>query len=88
MFFEKFFSKTNCDLIILRPLYVYGEYNYAQRESFIFEHLENNRLIIIPNKGELRLQFIYSTDLANIIVKLLKVILKKYVYSMLEIKKE
>ena len=71
-FFEKFFSKTNCDLIILRPLYVYGEYNYAQRESFIFEHLENNRLIIIPNKGELRLQFIYSTDLANIIVKLIE----------------
>ena len=71
-FFEKFFSKTNCDLIILRPLYVYGEYNYAQRESFIFEHLENNRPIIIPNKGESRLQFIYSTDLANIIVRLIE----------------
>ena len=71
-FYEKVFSKTNCDLIILRPPYVYGEYNYAQRESFIFEHLENNRPIIIPNKGESRLQFIYSTDLANIIVRLIE----------------
>ena len=71
-FYEKVFSKTNCDLIILRPTYVYGEYNYAQRESFIFEHLENNRPIIIPNKGESRLQFIYSTDLANIIVRLIE----------------
>lgn len=58
------------DLFILRPPYIYGEYNYAQRESFIFEHIINNRPILIPNFGETKLQFIYCHDLANICVDL------------------
>lgn len=62
---------TNTKLIILRPPYVYGENNYAQRESFIFDHICNNKPIIIPNKGDTKLQFIYTTDLANIILKLI-----------------
>lgn len=67
---EKFMN-TKTDLIILRPPYVYGENNYAQRESFIFEHICNNKPIIIPNNGNTKLQFIYTTDLANIILNLL-----------------
>lgn len=67
------FQNTQTDLIILRPPYVYGENNYAQRESLIFEHICNNKPIIIPNKGSAYLQFIYTTDLANIILNLLNV---------------
>lgn len=70
-------QNTQTDLIILRPPYVYGENNYAQRESFIFEHLCNNKPIIIPNDGSTYLQFIYTTDLANIILRLLNTSLNK-----------
>ena len=62
----------NTNLTILRPPYVYGEDNYAQRESFIFDHLVNDKTIILPQNGERKLQFIYSKDLAEIINKLLK----------------
>ncbi|MBU5425565.1 NAD-dependent epimerase/dehydratase family protein [Tissierella pigra] len=65
------FRDSSIDLIILRPPYVYGENNYAQRESFIFDHICKDRPIIIPNPNTY-LQFIYTTDLANIIIELLK----------------
>lgn len=65
------FKDSSIDLIILRPPYVYGENNYAQRESFIFDHICKDRPIIIPNPNTY-LQFIYTTDLANIIIELLK----------------
>ncbi|MEG0775322.1 NAD-dependent epimerase/dehydratase family protein [Clostridium sp.] len=72
---EKFliqrFQGSQTSLIILRPPYVYGENNYAQRESFIFDHICNHKPIIIPNNGTTYLQFIYTTDLANIILNLL-----------------
>ena len=59
-------------LTLLRPPYVYGPDNYAQRESFIFNHILNNKPIILPNNGETQLQFIYAPDLAEIVVKLLQ----------------
>lgn len=65
------FQDSNTDLVILRPPYVYGENNYAQRESFIFDHICNNKPIIIPNNGSTYLQFIYTRDLANIILNLI-----------------
>ena len=71
------FQSSQSQLIILRPPYVYGENNYAQRESMIFEHICNNKPIIIPNNGNTNLQFIYTTDLANIIFNLLNTNLDK-----------
>lgn len=69
----KQFKRTLTEVVILRPPYVYGEDNYAQRESFIFDHIVNKKPIFIPNQGETRLQFIYTTDLANIIVELISI---------------
>ncbi|NLK96111.1 MAG: NAD-dependent epimerase/dehydratase family protein [Clostridiales bacterium] len=66
-----FSKKKNIDVIILRPPYVYGENNYVQRESFIFDHLLNNKPILIPNTNS-KIQFIYAKDLANIIVKIIR----------------
>lgn len=66
-YLQNTFGNTNTNLYILRPPYVYGENNYAQRESFIFEHLLTNSPIIVPNDGSTKLQFIYTTDLANIV---------------------
>lgn len=70
------FTESNANLIILRPPYVYGENNYAQRESFIFDHLLSNRPIILP-KSNTKLQFIYTADLANIIITLITMKLPK-----------
>ena len=75
-YYTKVLSKTSAKFIILRPPYVYGEDNYAQRESFIFEHLYNDKPIIIPLSNP-KLQFIYSKDLGNIILHLLKASLPK-----------
>ena len=75
-YYTDFFSKTDTELVILRPPYVYGEDNYAQRESFIFEHLYNDKPIILPLSNP-QLQFIYTADLANIILRLLKAKLPK-----------
>ncbi len=64
--YTNFFKNTNVRLIILRPPYVYGEENYAQRESFIFNNIINNIPVIIPITN-FKLQFIYSKDLAKIV---------------------
>lgn len=71
-FYIEKLKSSNKSLIILRPPYAYGEDNYVQRESFIFDHICNEKPVIIPNDGGTYLQFIYTTDLAEIIVKLLK----------------
>ncbi|GHU82541.1 epimerase [Clostridia bacterium] len=59
------FVNTDISLTILRPPFVYGENNYAQRESFIFDRLYNDLPVVIPNEGKTRLQFIYAGDLAK-----------------------
>lgn len=66
--FTKFSGKAASKLVIIRPPYVYGEDNYVQRESFIFEHLINNKPIFIPGAGDTKIQFIYVTDLARIVL--------------------
>lgn len=58
-------------LTILRPPYVYGEHNYVQRESFVFEHVLTGRPILLPLKNQ-KLQFIYVKDLAVIVRKMLE----------------
>lgn len=70
-FYTNYFENTQTKLIILRPPYVYGENNYARRESFVFNHIVNNQPILVPTP-EFKLQFIYTSDLASIIIKLLE----------------
>lgn len=63
--YTDFYGKSGGALTILRPPYVYGESNYVQRESFIFEHIDAAKPILLPDKN-VKLQFIYSGDLAKI----------------------
>lgn len=71
---EKYYTEAlknkDTELIMLRPPYVYGENNYAQRESFIFDHIVKNQPILIPISNP-KLQFIYTSDLAEIIIELI-----------------
>lgn len=69
--YREWANKNGISTVVLRPPYVYGEDNYAQRESFIFDHIENNYPILIPDKN-FKLQFIYSGDLALLINHLLE----------------
>ena len=70
-YYEEFLRSKSTNLVILRPPYIYGEYNYAQRESLIFRQLIEEKPVVIP-KSNPRLQFIYTEDLAVIIECLLK----------------
>ncbi len=69
--YRKHFADTSTQLLILRPPYVYGEYNYVQRESFVFDHLQKGLPVLVP-ASNCKLQFIYVKDLAEIICRLLE----------------
>lgn len=70
-YYSEFLWDKSTDLVMLRPPYIYGEYNYAQRESLIFRQLLEDKPVVIP-KTNPKLQFIYTEDLAMIIECLLK----------------
>lgn len=65
-YYWKFFESRETQLIILRPPYVYGEFNYAQRESFVFHRLLEGKPVVVPASNP-RLQFLYAGDLADIV---------------------
>ena len=71
MYYSEFLREKKTELVILRPPYIYGEYNYAQRESLIFRQLMEDRPVVIPASNP-KLQFIYTEDLAVITEHLLK----------------
>jgi len=71
-YYTEFLRDKSANLVILRPPYIYGEYNYAQRESLIFRQLVENKPVVIP-KSNPKLQFIYTEDLAAIIDCLFKI---------------
>lgn len=52
---------------IIRPCYVYGEYNNLYRESFVFDCAENDLPFYIPNDGSMPLQFFHVEDLCRLI---------------------
>jgi len=65
-YYAEFLRDKKTDLVMLRPPYIYGEYNYAQRESLIFRQLMEEKPVAIP-KSNPKLQFIYTEDLAAIV---------------------
>ncbi|MBP3617309.1 MAG: NAD-dependent epimerase/dehydratase family protein [Lachnospiraceae bacterium] len=64
-FYSEFLRNKKTELVILRPPYIYGEYNYAQRESLIFRQLMEGKPVVIPASNP-KLQFIDTEDLAAI----------------------
>lgn len=70
-YYSDFLRETETALASVRPPYIYGEYNYAQRESLIFRQLLEDRPVVIP-KSNPKLQFIDTEDLAAIVECLLR----------------
>ncbi|MDE6597363.1 MAG: NAD-dependent epimerase/dehydratase family protein [Clostridia bacterium] len=55
------------DAYIIRPPYLYGEYNNVYREAFVFDCAERSELFYIPNDGTMPLQFFHVEDLCRFI---------------------
>ncbi len=53
------------DCYIIRPPYIYGEYNNIYREAFVFDCAVADRPFFIPNMGNLTLQFIHAEDVCR-----------------------
>ncbi len=70
-YYSEFLKDKKTELVMLRPPYIYGEYNYAQRESLIFRQLMEDKPVVIPASNP-KLQFIYTEDLAAIVDVLLQ----------------
>ncbi|MCM1438476.1 MAG: NAD-dependent epimerase/dehydratase family protein [Roseburia sp.] len=58
---------------ILRPPYLYGEYNNIYREAFVFDCAERDNTFYLPEDGSMPLQFFHIEDLCKFIDKLLKI---------------
>lgn len=55
----------------LRPAIIYGEYNYAPRESYFFDLIRDNETVVLPDNELPLYSFVYVVDLAKIIIKTL-----------------
>ncbi|MDE6374072.1 MAG: NAD-dependent epimerase/dehydratase family protein, partial [Clostridia bacterium] len=57
---------------VVRPPYIYGEYNNVYREAFVFDCAERNAPFYLPQKGKMPLQFFHVEDLCKFIEALLE----------------
>jgi nucleoside-diphosphate-sugar epimerase len=54
---------------ILRPSIIYGRFNYAPREEYFFDLMDEEAPIILPEKNLALFTFIFVEDLAKIIIQ-------------------
>lgn len=57
---------------IIRPPYLYGEYNNVYREAFVFDCAERKAPFYLPKDGSMPLQFFHVEDLCKFIERLLE----------------
>lgn len=63
-------SRTNgFRYTVLRPAIIYGRYNYAPRESYFFDLIENHRTIVLPDMSLPLFSFLLVDDLAALILR-------------------
>ena len=60
-------DEKNIKLIILRPAFIYGPYNYAPRESFYVEKICKGESIPVPTDSSSKWNFVYVKDVAEAI---------------------
>ena len=66
---------------ILRPAYIYGPYNNAYREAFVFDCARQKRPFYLPGDGKLPLQFIHIKDVCRLVEKLLETHPEQKIYN-------
>ncbi|MCH5155475.1 MAG: NAD-dependent epimerase/dehydratase family protein [Clostridiales bacterium] len=66
---------------IIRPPYLYGEYNNIYREAFVFDCAEKDVPFYMPKDGSMPLQFFHVADLCKFIDILLEVQPKDNIFN-------
>lgn len=69
------------DACILRPPYLYGEYNNVYREAFVFDCAERNAPFYLPKDGSMPLQFFHVEDLCRFIETLIALKPQQRIYN-------
>ena len=64
---EKALKEQVPNAYIIRPCYVYGEYNNLYREAFVFDCAEQGKPFYVPKDGKMPLQFFHVEDLCRMI---------------------
>ena len=64
-------ESTGIAFTSLRPAIIYGEYNYAPRESYFFDLLQDKKPVILPDNELALFSFVWVVDVAKIIIKCL-----------------
>jgi nucleoside-diphosphate-sugar epimerase len=57
---------------ILRPSIIYGRYNYAPRESLLFDHVIADKPLVVPCNHDIYYSFVWVDDMARIIMACLE----------------
>ncbi|MDT2814552.1 NAD-dependent epimerase/dehydratase family protein [Vagococcus carniphilus] len=68
---EELIAKKVPQGYVLRPAYIYGPYNNAYREAFIFDCAKANRPFYLPQSSDMKVQFIHIHDLCRLVDELL-----------------
>lgn len=58
-------SKKGCSYTILRPVFIYGPYNYAPRESWYIQRIIAGQVIPHPTDAAGRFQMVYVKDVSR-----------------------
>ena len=60
-------KKSGMAFTVLRPVIIYGKYNYAPRESYFFDLILKNEMIVLPTNNLPLFQFVSVWDVAELI---------------------
>lgn len=66
---------------IVRPPYLYGEYNNLYRESFVFDCAERDRAFYVPKDGKMKLQFFHVEDLCRFVELLIEKSPERHIFN-------
>ena len=61
---RKICGEKGIKLILIRPAFIYGPYNYAPRESFYVQNICQHNVIPVPTDSTSKWNFVYVKDVA------------------------
>ncbi|OHA02015.1 MAG: hypothetical protein A3C11_00025 [Candidatus Sungbacteria bacterium RIFCSPHIGHO2_02_FULL_49_12] len=64
---ERVLAESGMPSAIIRPVYILGPRNYADREHFIYSRILSGQEIILPGNGQALVQFVFAEEVAEAI---------------------
>jgi dTDP-glucose 4,6-dehydratase len=62
---ERMLEASGIKYAAIRPTYVLGPANYADRENFIYSHVREGKTLVLPGDGQALMQFVFAVDVAE-----------------------